>query len=205
MRLVDIRQTFIAADVIEGQSFVIETQLMQNRGVQIGRLSAVRDSPISKIVGCSIRLTSANAAAGKPDAEAIGMMIAAFDAGCLVAVALLGAGRSTELTAPLNQCRIQQAALFEVRQQAADRQVSLFTATPNARDVVRMRVPRLAGHEDLDKPDPAFDQTPSHQTALAVRASLVFIQAIKLLSCSSFLIEIKRIGGREPPFYIANK
>jgi len=142
-------------------------------------------------------MASANATAGKPDTEAIGTMIAASDAGCVVAFALLGTGGSTELTAPLNQCRIQQAALFEVCQQAADRQVRLFATTPNSGDVVRVRIPRLPGHEDLDKPDPAFDQPPSHPTALAIRASLVVIQTGKLLSCGGLLIEIERICGRE--------
>lgn len=60
MRLVDIRQTFVTAVVIESQAFVIEAQLMQYCGVQIGGLSAVGNGSIAKIVGCSIRLTSAN-------------------------------------------------------------------------------------------------------------------------------------------------
>lgn len=83
----ELRDTYdlrMSDDAIEGESFVIKPQLVQNRCVQIGCLSAVGDGSIAEIIGGPVSLPAANATTGKPDAEAVRMMITSLNAGDLV-------------------------------------------------------------------------------------------------------------------------
>ena len=57
---------------------MLQAEQMQNRGVQVGGRGAINHGTIAEIVGRSIGLTAANAAAGQPDAETVGMMISSL-------------------------------------------------------------------------------------------------------------------------------
>ena len=51
--LVDVGQAFVSAVVGEVESFVIEAELVQDRGMEVGGLGAVRDGSIAEVVGGS--------------------------------------------------------------------------------------------------------------------------------------------------------
>src|SRR5713226_5690096 len=104
-----------------------------------------------------MHLAPLDAAAGKPDAEAVGMMI--------TAVATLRTRRPAELAAPEDERRIEQAALGEIGEQAGDGEVGLVAATACPGHIVGVRVPRLASHEQLDVADATFDEAAGHQAA----------------------------------------
>lgn len=195
--MINIGQTFIAAVVIEGQSFVIKPQLVQNRCVQIGCLSAVGDGSIAEIIGGPVSLTAANSTTGKPDAEAVRMMITSLNAGDLVAIALFSARRATKLTAPQDKCGIKQATLFKVGQQAGNREIGLSATAASSGHVVRVSVPWLPGHEDLNKTNTSLHEATSHQTTLTIRTCRILIQAIEFLNLRGLLVEIERICGRK--------
>lgn len=90
----------------ERQAFMIQSEQVQDGGVKIGGLGAIDNRAVSEIVSGSVSLAALDASTGQPNAEAIRMVIASFAAG-LVAVALLGGGCATKLTAPLYQRSIE--------------------------------------------------------------------------------------------------
>src|SRR5439155_21571832 len=95
----------------------------------------VHRSPVAEVVGGAVGLPAADAAARQPDAEAVGVVVAA--------VLALGARRAAELAAPEYQRAVQQAAPLQVGPQPGDRPVGLQAAVARAGGVVVVRVPRL--------------------------------------------------------------
>src|SRR5688572_20014926 len=73
---VDVSQSFIAAVQMVRDALVIQPQLMQDRRMQVGDHGAFIDSVIAEFIRGAISLTTANAAAGHPEAEALLVMIA---------------------------------------------------------------------------------------------------------------------------------
>src|SRR5438105_1079127 len=129
---------------------------MKQGGMEIGRAAAIDRGVVAKIVGGAVRLTALDPAPCQPDAEAVGMMVAP--------VAILTTGCSAELPSPEEERRIQQPAPLEISQQTVNREIGLLATVPRHGSVVGMRVPGLAGHENLHKAYPALDQSPGHQT-----------------------------------------
>src|SRR5713226_4973272 len=97
----------------------------------------------------------------------------------ITAVATLRARRPAELAAPEDERRIEQAALGEVGEQAGDGEVGLIATTSRQSNVVGVRVPRLAGHEQLDVAYAAFDEPAGHQAAGAVGARRRVVEAVE--------------------------
>ncbi len=71
-----IGQTEIAAGVAVGQPLVVESHLVQHRGVKIVQRDFVLGHRHRQFVGCSVSHPAAEAAAGQPDRVAIDVMIA---------------------------------------------------------------------------------------------------------------------------------
>ena len=95
----------------------VETELVQDRGVQVGDVVPMFDGVEAELVGRAVDDAALDAAAGEPGGEAVGVVVAA--------VRLLRSGRSAELGAPDDERLVQQAALFQIRQQSGDRLVDL--------------------------------------------------------------------------------
>src|SRR5206468_11545840 len=66
-----VGQTEVAAGVAVRQALVIEAEQVQHGGVQVVNVDRVLDRLKTELVGRSIRLTAANAAAGPPAGEAV--------------------------------------------------------------------------------------------------------------------------------------
>ena len=96
-------QPFAAGDF---QSAVVEAELVEDRGVDVGDVVAVFDGVEAEFVGRAVDDAALNAAAGERDREAVRMMIAA--------VGLLGAGRAAEFGADDDERFVEQAALLEI-------------------------------------------------------------------------------------------
>ena len=114
------------------------------------------------LVGRAVARTSLDAAAGHPDEEAVGIVVAA--------VAFLGDRHAAELAAPDDERGVEQPALLEVGQQAGDRLVGFATALAVVVGEGVVRVPLVVA-VDLHEPDAALDQPPGQQALLAVGAS----------------------------------
>jgi len=109
---VDVGQPHIPTPETKRLAGVVDAKQMKHRRVQIVHLAAVFDRTISKFVGCSVRETSANAAARHPDAKAEWIVIASVRA--------LRKGRAAEFPGPNNERSRQQPSRLKILEQARD-------------------------------------------------------------------------------------
>ena len=81
--------------VLEGQSFVIETEEMEHGGMQVIDVDFAIDGVVAEVVGCSMNNAAFDAAAGHPHREPVLVMLAT--------VAVLGVRSAPKFAAPQNQ------------------------------------------------------------------------------------------------------
>src|SRR5260370_15911316 len=108
----EIREAHIAAAKAVSQPFVVDSQEMEQGGVQVVNLDLVFDDEVAVVVGGAVDGSALAAATGQPDRETKGIVIAAVRA--------LGHGCTAELTAPQDQGLLQQAARLQVLEQTGD-------------------------------------------------------------------------------------
>src|SRR5581483_8317564 len=106
------------------QLFLIETEQVQNGRVYVAEVDRLLDGAQADVVGGADDLAALDAAAGQPHREAEIVVVAA--------AAPLRFRRPTEFTAPQHQCRVEQAALLQVRHERGNR---LIDAPRHARVV----------------------------------------------------------------------
>ena len=94
----------------------VETKLVQDGRVDVGDVVPIFDGVETDLVGRTVHDAPLDAPAGEPGAEALWVVIAAVG---------LCARRSAELGPPDDDRLVEQPTLFEVFQQAGDRQVDL--------------------------------------------------------------------------------
>jgi hypothetical protein len=86
-------------------------------------VDAVLDGFGAVIVGHAVSVAAANAAAGQPDGEGLGVVVAAG----LLAFAL-GGGSAAEFTAEKYESILEHAAHFQIAEQRGDRLIDLGAA-----------------------------------------------------------------------------
>ena len=91
------------------EALEVEAEQVEDRGVEVGDVAAVGDGVVAEVVGGAVGLAALDPAAGEPDGEAVGVMVAA--------VLALGAGSPAELATPDDQGLFEQAALLQVGEQ----------------------------------------------------------------------------------------
>ena len=106
-----------AAVVKIGEDFVVETEEVENRGVEVMDVRPVLDSAEANLVGGANDSAGFCAATGHPDGKAPGIMVAAE--------ALFVEGCTAEFAAPNNECVVEEAARFQVGEQARDGAIRL--------------------------------------------------------------------------------
>src|SRR5437868_4521562 len=104
-----------------GQSFVVEAEQVQHRGVQVMNAGAFLGGPKTKLIGSAINCAPPNAPARQPDAEAVVIVIAAQLG--FAAVSQLDRRSAAELTAPQNERVLEQPALLQVGHESCDRTI----------------------------------------------------------------------------------
>ncbi len=99
---IDIRQAHVAAGEAEGAFEVVHAEQVKDGGVQVVDVALVFDGFVAPVVGCAVGGAGLDAAAGEPDGEAEGIVVAS--------VAALGEGGAAKFAGPDDQRVIQQAA-----------------------------------------------------------------------------------------------
>ena len=105
-----IGEPVIAAEVTPGEFFVIEAELMQDRGVQIMQMHFAGDGAEAEVVGFAEGEARFDAATGEPGAKALGLMLAAVFLDGRGAAEVLTPRRATELAAPDDERVFEEAA-----------------------------------------------------------------------------------------------
>src|SRR6185503_2874725 len=102
----DIGEAKIATLEAIGELRVIEPEQMQNGGMQVVHVHAVRGRVEAKLVGLAQSETRFHAAAGEPHREGAGVMIST------IVTTALDHGSTAKFTAPNDEGVIEQTALL---------------------------------------------------------------------------------------------
>src|SRR5262245_9343906 len=113
----DIRQSEIAAGIAVSQAFVIESEEMQYRRVQVVNVDFVLGGKIAVVVGASPAQAPFDAPAGQPHREPLRIVIATIGA--------LGGRRAAEFTSPPDERVVEKAPRPEIVEQPGNRQIDL--------------------------------------------------------------------------------
>src|SRR5205823_4083703 len=112
---VNIGQAHVAAAEAEGDVGVVQAEQVQHGGVQVVHFDSPVNDVIAVLVGGALDRAAADAAAGQPHGEAVGVVFAA--------VAALGHRRAADLCPRNDERALQQAARFQILQQTRNRPV----------------------------------------------------------------------------------
>jgi hypothetical protein len=104
-----VGEAVIAAGVSVGQSFMVETKLMQDGRMEIMHMNLVSDRMMPELVSLTIRYPTSNPTTGKPNREPSRIVISASSI-------LFCIRCSAELAPPPNQRILEQSSLFQVGQ-----------------------------------------------------------------------------------------
>ena len=164
---------------------MVDTHLVQQRGVQVVDIDPVLDGPEPELVGRSVGHSASHPASGQPRGEPIGVMVAAG--------AGFGDRSSAELSAPDDQRFIQEPSLLQVGDQAGTGPVHVGAALPQVLVDVVMVVPRLARtREDLHVSHAPLDQPPGQQARVPQG-----VLAVQPSDPPGLAPDIKRLAGRK--------
>src|SRR6185503_1631839 len=107
---VDVGKAEVAALETEGQLFVVDPQQVKQGRLEVVDIDGVGDDVVAELVGFAVAHAALYAAAGHPEGEGVGVMVAA-PLGLVVDVAL-EERRASEFAAPDDQGVVEQAALL---------------------------------------------------------------------------------------------
>ena len=110
---VHVGETALDAVVVEGEAFVVETEEVEDGGVEVVRGDGVVRGLESKLIGGAVAHAAFHSGTGKPSGEAVRIMVAPVGAG-------LKHWHAAELGGEHYERVFQQAALFQIAQQAGD-------------------------------------------------------------------------------------
>src|SRR5258708_4581821 len=174
----------LKASVVEVRhALVIQSQKVQNRGVDVMHVTRPVHRAQSDGIGSPDGLAALDAAPGHPHAEAPGIMIASL--------AFFVEGSASKLAAPYDQRVLQHSAGLQVAEQAGNGLVGNLAHLRVIAVEIGMCVPGAATTAiELDKTHTAFDESARQQTIRAELRREWFVQAVELLRSLRFLVEI---------------
>ena len=127
--------------------------------MQVVHVDLVLHGAVAELVGGAEGEAGLDAAAGQPDGEAVGVVVAA-------GAVLLGVGGAAELAAPPDERVLEQAAPLQVGEQAGDRPVDgagVVGVLGQVRVLVPGRVGGVVAVGHLDEPDARLAEPPGQQ------------------------------------------
>ena len=132
----NIGQTEITPRMTVGKFFMVESQQMQHRCVQVVDVHLVDDSLKAKFVGFPVGHTTFDSTTGHPHCEAVMIVVSTGS--------VLRCGCATEFAAPHNQRVVEQASLFEIVEQGRYRLIDIPAEFWDLFVVIGMSVPGLS-------------------------------------------------------------
>ena len=188
---VDVGEAEVAAGVGVGEFFVIEAEEVEDGGVHVVHVDFVGDGVVAEVVGFAEGEAGFDAGAGEPLAEAAGVVVAAG------AVAL-GVGGAAEFAAPPDEGVFEEAALFEVLQQAGDGFVDgegVVFVLGHVGVLVPSGVVGVVGVVDLDEADAGFGEAAGHEALAAEVVGGGFVDAVEFFGGGGFGVDVEGVGG----------
>ena len=156
--------------------FVIQTEQVQDGGVQVGEWPALLDGIEPQFVGGADGLAAFDSSPGQPHAEAERVMVSTQLAQSLTR------RRSPKFATPDQQRLVPQAGAFQVRHQGSDRLIRFAGMELVIGDAVVVAVPGIldmaAPGVQLDEPDALFQQPAGNQAFAAEIRGQLLVQPI---------------------------
>ena len=186
----DVGEPHVTAAEADGQLGVIHAKQVQHGGVEIVNIQAFINGLVAVLVGGAIHGAALHAAAGHPEAEAEGIVIAS--------VAALREGGAAEFAHPHDQRAVEQPAAFEIAQQGGDGFVDgfgVFLVTALEAAVLIPAIAVAAGAGQLNKAHAALDKAPGNQAVAAKggRVAERIVEAVAFLGGLGFAIDIHQL------------
>ena len=178
----------VAALEFVDELFVLDPKEVQHCGVEVMHVDAALDDVVAVVVGRADDGAAFHAAAGEPQAEAAGVMIAPV---IVRGDFPLAVGGASEFATPHDERVVEQAATFQVGDERGGSLVGLFALARDPAHDIAMLVPALM--EKLDETDVALDEPPREQAVRSVGAGLFAVGAVELESFLGFAGEIGRL------------
>ena len=175
--------------VIDHIGMIEPEQRHQSRLVVVRRHN-ILDSLMTKFVSGAVDHARLDTTAGHPDTEALAVVISAR--GGRIAHHL-SHRQSANFSAPVDDRRIQHAALLEILDERRGRLIGTATDVRQRSTNAAMVVPRLTGKKQLHETDAPLHQSSRDQTSSAVFASRVVVETVHGLSGFGFLTDVKRV------------
>ena len=160
----DIGESEVAPRVTIRQTFVVQPQKLQDRGMPVVNVHFSVSSFVTVFVSGPVTKATFNSATGHPGGIAFSVVV--------TAVSVLGMWSAAEFAGPQDKCVFQHVALFEILQQTRNRCISLPTGLRQFISQVAMSVPRTTVAQ-FDKSDAGFSKATCKQT-LATKLIRVF-------------------------------
>lgn len=146
-----VGQAVVASLEPVGESGVVESQQVEQRGVQVVDVDRVGDNVETEIIGLTMGMPGPQSAAGQPDAEAAIVVVAAV-------IPPLNHGRPAKLTPPDDDRVIQQSPFLEIGHQRGTGLIGIEGVLLHTSGQVAVLIPGFV--EQLNEADAAFDESP---------------------------------------------
>src|SRR6185437_851960 len=192
----DVREPEGSSLEVIGETGVIETQLVQNGRLHVEGIDFSRYGAITDLVRLAVNMPFFNTAAGHPDREGIGVVIAAFE-GIGFAFTVLHHRRTAKFAAPDHQGLFEHAALFEVEDQGRHCTVdgAAFVDETDVDGEVRIRAMAIPTPvEDLHETDAFLHQFSGQQDVVGQR-SFTGLGPIELMDIRRFGVDVHDAGN----------
>ena len=149
----DVGEAEAASAVRVSEPLMIDAELMEDGGVKVMDGNRIHCRAMPELIGLAAARSAFDAGAGHPDEKPVGVVIPSL--------AFFGDGHASEFTAPDDESALEQAALFEIVDEAGDPAVGLPAEIAMVLFEVAVGVPFVVAI-DLDEPDASLDQAAGH-------------------------------------------
>lgn len=177
----DVGEAVVAALEFEGKLFVINSDEVEDGGVEVVDADGVFGDVVGVVVGFADGLAGLDAAAGEPHGEAAGVVVTTEAGGGEAALAVNGA---SEFAAPDDERVIEKASLFEVGDEGSGSLIGFFATLGELFGETAVGVP--AAMEELDEADAAFAEAAGHEGIVGVGAGFSGIFAVEFEGALGF-------------------
>ena len=182
----DVGESVAAAIVEVGELLVVETEQVEHRGMEVMDGAAVDGGLEADLVKLAVGGASLDAGAGHEHAETVRVVVSATVA--------LGNGHAAELTAPDDECGVDEAGALEVGEEGVDGAVGGAAVALMVAVEVAVGVP-FAVAVDLDEADTSLDEAAGEKAFGAEGAGFFLVEAVHLAGGRGFGIEVDEVGG----------
>ena len=186
-----IGETEVAAGVAEGELFVIETELVEDGGMQVMHVDFAIDGHMADVVGEAVGEAGFEAATGDPDGEAERVVVA-------TGAVFLGIRGAAEFAAPPDDGVFEEAALFEIGEETGDGFIDgggVVAVFGQVRVLIPGGIVGVVAVIDLDVAHVLLHEAAGHEALATEVVGGFFVDAVKLESGLGLAADVHGIRG----------